>query len=309
MKENSDFSKFFNKILLAKYFEENSQELLDDEVEILGTWSEKIEERHFDQKLDLWRKSLNIGMKVQVYDNYHWYPSYIIDKQIKHEGEQNIQLNIGYRLYHPEGSKVDEKGSFYGWSHMYDEWLTIQSYPERILPMLVFEASQGELDFVKYLMEEVEFTLNDIKLDVEKKRCTNELENLYNLTGTPLYAACEAGKYDIAKYLIERNADLEIKKDDQSPLMIAIINNHPQIVELLLEKGAILNLESQDEETQQKLQHPSQEVQNVITNFQSTQRIMRILKYNKISKGQKQELQAFEKLNKNLFQMIVTQYI
>eukprot|EP00347_Sterkiella_histriomuscorum_P011577 403371923 len=228
-------------------------------------------------------------MKVLVYDDNHWYPSYIIDEQIKNEGEQHFEVKIGYRLYHPLGNKVDEQGRFYGWSQKYDEWIATYFQRDRILPMLVFEASQGELDLVKYLMD--------------------ELENLYNLTGTPLYAACEAGKYDIAKYLIERNADLEIKKDDQSPLMIAIINNHPQIVELLLEKGAILNLESQDEETQQKLQHPSQEVQNVITNFQSTQRIMRILKYNKISKGQKQELQAFEKLNKNLFQMIVTQYI
>eukprot|EP00347_Sterkiella_histriomuscorum_P000351 403376197 len=189
LEEDSEFSKYLNKIFLVKYFKENSQELLDEEFEILGTWSEKIQEKYyFDYKLDSWGNNLKLGMKVLVYDDNHWYPSIIVDEQIDHEGEFNqyTKIRIGYRLYHPQGTKSDEQGAFYGWSQRYDEWLAVKYDPNRFLPMLVFEASQGELEFVKYIMEEFENTLDHVQLDVPNKHCINELNDLYKLTGTPL---------------------------------------------------------------------------------------------------------------------------
>lgn len=43
----------------------------------------------------------------------------------------------------------------------------------------------------------------------------------------------------MASLLIEAGADVNIKdKDGKTPLMVAVLNNHEQLVQLLLDKGA-----------------------------------------------------------------------
>eukprot|EP00347_Sterkiella_histriomuscorum_P003547 403363872 len=200
----------------AKYFKENQQDLEQGEALILCQWSPKLSPNVlYEEKLTSWRRSLKNGMKLFVYDQQVWYPSYILDAEYSIDAQGNQQTErvlIGYRIYHPRGFKSDDYGAFFGWPNRFDEWITIDS--TRIRPMLVFEAAQGELSFVKFYLEEVENNLNNIELDFKNFERKNELNYLYSLTGTPLYCACEAGRFDIAKYLLESNADLNIKKDE-----------------------------------------------------------------------------------------------
>jgi len=67
---------------------------------------------------------------------------------------------------------------------------------------------------------------------------------------TPLYIACQEGNFEIAKLLIENNADINFCCDDKtSPLYGASMNGHIGIVKLLLEKGADPNLSRYDRKT------------------------------------------------------------
>eukprot|EP00347_Sterkiella_histriomuscorum_P006045 403354271 len=291
----------------AKYFKENQQDLEQGEALILCKWSPKLSPNaNYEKKLSCWRRSLKKGMKLLVYDQQVWYPSFILDIENSIDAKGNQQTErvfIGYRIYHPRGVKSDCYGQFFGWSNRFDEWITIDS--TRIRPMLVFEAAQGELSFVKFYLEEVDNNLNNIDLDLQNFQRQTELNQLYGLTGTPLYCACEAGRCDIAKYLLERNANLNIKKDELSPLMISIINDHPQIVELLIVYGADLKFESERLENQQILEKASQNVKEVINFYYSTERILKFLKVFYFTG----KLSYEQKLNKNLFKMIITQYI
>eukprot|EP00347_Sterkiella_histriomuscorum_P000299 403376416 len=220
------------------------------------------------QKLVHWRRNLKKGMKILADDLENWYPSFIINVKYANEGQddqytENVQ--VGYRIYHPAGPRDDNEGPFFGWSSKYDEWISTDS--KRILPMLVFEASQGELDFVKYWLNEVKNTINHVQLDMPQRLCVIELKDLYKLTGTPLYCACEAGRNDIAKYLIENNADINITKNYQTPLVIAIMNNHPQIVKLLLQNGGgAKGIQPEKVLIQVKLLKANKDVQDVFTN-------------------------------------------
>jgi ankyrin repeat protein len=65
------------------------------------------------------------------------------------------------------------------------------------------------------------------------------------LTGkTPLYLAVETNNEDIARLLLNRKASAnKIAKDSTSPLSIAIFNNRLAMVALLIDHGAILDME------------------------------------------------------------------
>jgi len=67
--------------------------------------------------------------------------------------------------------------------------------------------------------------------------------NYVNLRGqSPLYIACEHGHYDIVKLLLDHEADINILESDSCNFLTAtIINGHSNIVELLLDHGINVN--------------------------------------------------------------------
>ena len=68
------------------------------------------------------------------------------------------------------------------------------------------------------------------------------MEILRKWKNTPLYLACKNGYLEIVKILIENNACLEMTCDDDStPLHIACENNHLEIVKFLITEGVDVN--------------------------------------------------------------------
>jgi serine/threonine-protein phosphatase 6 regulatory ankyrin repeat subunit B len=56
---------------------------------------------------------------------------------------------------------------------------------------------------------------------------------------TPLIAACEAGHIRTARYLIKRKVDVNRAANNTTPLQAAQSNRHTEVVELLLQNGAV----------------------------------------------------------------------
>ena len=56
---------------------------------------------------------------------------------------------------------------------------------------------------------------------------------------TPLFMACQTGHVDVARLLIEKDADVgQAKNDGATPLFMACQNGHSDLFVLLIEKGA-----------------------------------------------------------------------
>lgn len=90
--------------------------------------------------------------------------------------------------------------------------------------------------------EETDVLYEFISKGVNFNFCVNDV--------TPLYIACQEGYFEIAKLLIENDADINFCCDDKtSPLYGASMNGHIEIVKLLLEKGADPNLSRYDRKT------------------------------------------------------------
>jgi len=84
---------------------------------------------------DSWREGLESGSFVDVFDTFStWYNSTIIGKRkrMNDHGTYTTEVNIAYRIYEPSGEKIDEHGSYRGWSSRYDEWMSARS--PRIAP-------------------------------------------------------------------------------------------------------------------------------------------------------------------------------
>lgn len=57
-----------------------------------------------------------------------WYKSTVLKfrYQNNRDKEKVQEIFVGYRNYHPEGSKTDEDGEkYFGWSEKYDNWIPI----------------------------------------------------------------------------------------------------------------------------------------------------------------------------------------
>lgn len=98
---------------------------------------------------------------------------------------------------------------------------------------------------------------NEEDLEVERiRKLIQESPDLINakISGsayTPLQRAAQAGQLRVAKYLLENRADPDIKLgvEDQTALILAAINGHKSMVELLLRNGASINQRGSEEKT------------------------------------------------------------
>ena len=87
----------------------------------------------------------------------------------------------------------------------------------------------------------VEFLLDTRISTIEQRRCETCNAATYGnriVRPTPLWAACDKGREDVVKLLIERGADLEVVNESQTPLECAIFRNHGGVAEILRSAGA-----------------------------------------------------------------------
>lgn len=90
-------------------------------------------------------------------------------------------------------------------------------------------ARLGFVDFAKLLLD---------------NGATIDLKSL-DTGGTPLHLAAGANQIDMAKLLIKRKANIEIvDKGGSTPLMIAVMQAHADMVEELVDAGAVINIKS-----------------------------------------------------------------
>ncbi len=84
-------------------------------------------------------------------------------------------------------------------------------------------ASFGKLDIVKMLVEEMGVDLNA------------RGGSVYD--GGPLYVAASEGHTDVARYLLDHKAELDVSEPTRNPLFAAIYAGHADIARLLLDAG------------------------------------------------------------------------
>lgn len=84
---------------------------------------------------DDFRTNMAIGQRVDCFDGTGlWYAATILAREVKeYQGEQLKQVQIAFRVPHPDGDKTDKAGNkYFGWEEYYDEWMTERS--ARIAP-------------------------------------------------------------------------------------------------------------------------------------------------------------------------------
>lgn len=72
------------------------------------------------------------------------------------------------------------------------------------------------------------------------------IEQYINHSGSPLYVACENGKVETAKRLLELGSSANIGKDLDSPLHVAVRNNNAELANLLIDYGANVQSKNAD---------------------------------------------------------------
>lgn len=72
------------------------------------------------------------------------------------------------------------------------------------------------------------------------------IEQYINHSGTPLYVACENGKVETAKRLLELGSSANIGKDLDSPLHVAVRNDNAELANLLIDYGANMQSKNAD---------------------------------------------------------------
>eukprot|EP00347_Sterkiella_histriomuscorum_P004013 403362083 len=179
--------------------------------EIIGRWSKKIYiPTNHQQIINNWWQNLKVGYRVLALDKYkNWILSTILD--VSANNEQVLErVKVGYRIYNDQGDLNDEKGNYFGFEGKFDEWIDVFSL--RVMPMVLFEVSQGKLEVVKYLIEHLNLKYQIAGLKYQQDRyyqfkirrqygiCkTKKLLLLSEIIGNPLYLASESGNIEILK--------------------------------------------------------------------------------------------------------------
>ncbi|CDW88647.1 ubiquitin carboxyl-terminal hydrolase family protein [Stylonychia lemnae] len=274
-------------------------------------WSVKIEQFGIHTK-DLYeqRDKVQIMMQFDINDIMIWYRSIILGIQERQEYNSGIIIKmafIGYRVYCEQGNKDDEMGSFVGWSSKFDEWIPLNSL--RIRPLLTQTLKQ-RLQYEKetfILPNSALQSLENVKYIVQSGIDIDETTGLNEST---LFIACQLGRYDIVEYLISLKADINKRTYYYiSPLIAAIQGEHFDIVRLLVENGADVNLNNNNIYASQKIKQLQKMLQLLIYDIQEFKRIKDILNHLD-GKYLPDKIEAsYNKINKNIFRKVITEYI
>eukprot|EP00347_Sterkiella_histriomuscorum_P020067 403339227 len=233
------------------------QQINDEtKIKIIGRWSYKIAKDNTEiLQIQNWKLNLQKGTKLLVFETQKFQESIVIDivlseetknqkisPQNSYEIQSTDKLLIGYRFYKRDGYKVDENGRYDGWSRLFDQWIPLNS--PGIQPKLAFEVGQGNLNFVKFLIEE--------KSKARSLTINKQFNNQFLI-----HNACENGKVEIAEYLLQNQICQVNTRDmyDRTPLILAIINNQLDMIELLFKFRTNFDLNCKDEITIQALRN------------------------------------------------------
>eukprot|EP00347_Sterkiella_histriomuscorum_P016842 403351644 len=281
------------------------QQILNQKnIKVLGRWSTKIEKANTkNEEILKWKSSLAPGMKILAYDDSQFTESTILDIQTAQQATDYIELSMGYRVYNRGGDKEDEIGKFYGWSSKFDQWIPL--YSPNIQPKLAFEVAQGNLEIVKHLLK--------------KEGNASQIRNNKVFDDSILiHNACEGGKADIAEYLIQ-NQICKIEHRDQNgntPLIIGVVNNHVDVIRMLLNNGAVVDLDSEDQSTIDLLKISTDSLKYVY-DYSDWLRMSKVLKLVQICKNNKtyqstinnNDISPLLLLRKNILQKVFMEYI
>lgn len=89
----------------------------------------------------------------------------------------------------------------------------------------------------------------DTKFTASEQVRANPLDIQDENGETALFISCKRGIFDIAKSLIDHGANINICSNTESPLIVASRGHHTNIVELLIENGAIIDFRDSDKHT------------------------------------------------------------
>eukprot|EP00347_Sterkiella_histriomuscorum_P019630 403340892 len=267
--------------------------------------------QQLEQRLvQLWRYILPIGQTVYLQEfNEEGQDNSTQDMSVQYNEQQILELvKVSFKIYHHNGNKKDEDGRYFqqhaidSQQQYQDEWVNVQS--QKLIPISTFETYQGNLELVKFLTEQIhslDFDFSDPNLPSIQCQYVKDRINL--ALGTPLYNACENGRLDVAKYLIQFKWQIDYRTYyDVSPLMIALQNDHLDIAELLIRRGASLNIDSRFSRNQ-KRKEEMQEKLNIV----NYQRLMQIL-YLKSNPTQNSDINVFFQMSKSVFEKIIKEY-
>eukprot|EP00347_Sterkiella_histriomuscorum_P017926 403347451 len=280
-----------------------------DKSELIGRWSQRLCFPQLEHDLiKQWKQNLQVGHRIIV---LHEQKSPIITTIVSVlQNEQQIPelVKVSFKIYHHYGNKKDEDGRYFqqhaidSQQQYYDEWVNVQS--QQLIPISTFESYQGNLELVKFLTEEIhslDFDFADPNLP--QIQCQYVKERINLALGTPLYNACENGRSDVAKYLIQFKWQIDYRTYyDVSPLMIALQNDHLDIAELLIRHGASLNIDSRFSRNQ-KRKEEMQEKLNIV----SYKRQMKIL-YLKSNPTPNSHINVYHQMSKSVFEKIIKEY-
>eukprot|EP00347_Sterkiella_histriomuscorum_P020393 403337975 len=217
--------------------------------------------------------SMYLFGQVQVYG---WRRTFLIDRS---------QTNILFQ--HIKNGDIEEVKAIQK-QFPKDQFLKLKPFGG--YTMLIFAATEGHYDMVKYLVEQ--------GANVNEESQNGE---------TPLLRACYFNRPDVVKYLLQNKANIEHRSmQDLTPLLTAIMRNKPNIVKILLENGVKLQFKTKNQLAQEKFKSMSPEIVEIITEFQHLQRIKKFLRIKDQSKSFPKQMQN---LNKNIMQKIIVEYI
>eukprot|EP00347_Sterkiella_histriomuscorum_P014740 403359725 len=280
-----------------------------DKTELIGRWSKRLCFPQLEHDLiNQWIQNLKVGHHIII---LHELKSPIIATIVSVQySEQQIleQVKVSFKIYHHNGNKKDKDGRYFqenandSQQTYQDEWVNVQS--QKLIPISTFETYQGNFELVKFLTEEIhslDFDFQDPNLP--SIQCQNVKDRINLALGTPLYNSCENGRLDVAKYLIQFKWQIDYRTYyDVSPLMIALQNDHLDIAELLIRRGASLNIDSRFSRNQ-KRKEEMQEKLNIV----NYQRLMQIL-YLKSNPTQNSDINVFFQMSKSVFEKIIKEY-